>query len=124
MRRTTPLLVALVAIESTDPLFAVDSIPAVLAVTRDLYLLYTSNVFALLGLRSHYFVLASALWHLRFLREGLAIVLLFAAAKLLLAEIVQIPPAVSLFAIISVLTLAVAASRLFPARPVSPPEKG
>lgn len=65
--KATPLLVALVGIESTDLLFAVDSIPAVLAVTRDAYLVYTSNVFALLGLRSLYFVLASAPWHLRFL---------------------------------------------------------
>ena len=122
--KATPLLVALVAIESTDLLFAVDSIPAVLAVTRDPYLVYTSNVFALLGLRSLYFVLASAMRHLRFLRVGLGIVLLFAAAKMLLAEVVEIPPAVSLVAIASMLTLAIAASRLFPAQPVSPPEKG
>lgn len=122
--KATPLLVALVAIESTDLVFAVDSIPAVLAVTRDPYLVYTSNVFALLGLRSLYFVLASVMRHLRFLRVGLGIVLLFAAAKMLLAEVVEIPPAVSLVAIASVLTLAIAASRLFPAQPVSPPEKG
>lgn len=88
--KATPLLVALVAIDSTDMLFAVDSIPAVLAVTRDPYLVYTSNVFALLGLRSLYFVLASAIRHLRFLRIGLRIVLLFAATKMLLAEVVEI----------------------------------
>lgn len=118
--KATPLLVALVAIESTDLVFAFDSIPAVLAVTRDPYLVYTSNVFALLGLRSLYFVLAATTRQLRFLRVGLGIMLLFVAAKMVFAEAVEIPPAVSLVAIACILTVAIAASRLFPARPVSP----
>lgn len=109
----TPLLVALVAIEATDLVFAVDSIPAVLAVTRDPFLVYTSNVFALLGLRSLYFLLAALMQRLRFLRMGLAIILLFAAAKMLIAEAVEIPPAVSLAIIACVLAGSIAASRLF-----------
>ena len=83
----TPLLVALVVIETTDLIFALDSIPAVFAVTRDPFLVYTSNVFALLGLRSLYFVLAGAIRELRFLRTGLGIMLLFVAAKMLLADV-------------------------------------
>ena len=82
----TPLLVALAVIETTDLVFAVDSIPAVFAVTRDPFLVYTSNIFALLGLRSLYFLLAGVIRKLRFLRIGLAVMLLLAAAKLALGE--------------------------------------
>jgi tellurite resistance protein TerC len=113
----TPLLVALVVIETTDLVFAVDSIPAVLAVTRDPFLVYTSNVFALLGLRSLYFVLAGAIRGLRFLRVGLAIMLLFVAAKMLLADVVEIPPGVSLAVVACIFTVAILASRMFPGRP-------
>jgi tellurite resistance protein TerC len=112
----TPLLVALVAIEATDLLFAVDSIPAVLAVTRDPFLVYTSNVFALLGLRSLYFVLAGVMEGLRFLRVGLAVMLVLAAAKMLLAGVIDIPPGASLGLIAGIFTIAIVASRLFPAR--------
>lgn len=111
----TPLLVALAAIELTDMLFAVDSIPAVLAVTRDPFLVYSSNVFALLGLRSLYFVLAGVMHGVRFLRPGLAVMLLFAAVKMLLADVIEIPPGVSLAAIAGILLVSVAASRFFPA---------
>ena len=110
----TPLLVALVAIEATDFVFAVDSIPAVLAVTRDPFLVYTSNVFALLGLRSLYFLLAGAMRGVRFLRPGLAVILLFAAAKMLLAGVVEISPGTSLGAIAAILLVSVVASWLFP----------
>src|SRR5438128_1066418 len=92
----TPLLVALLVIEASDLLFALDSIPAVFAVTRDPFLVYTSNIFALLGLRSLYFVLSGAIRELRFLRTGLGIMLLFVAAKMLLAETIEIRPSVSL----------------------------
>ncbi len=112
----TPLLVALVAIEATDLVFAVDSIPAVLAVTRDPFLVYTSNVFALLELRSLYFLLAGLMQRVRFLRTGLAVVLLFAAAKMLLAETIEIPPAVSLAVIACVLLGSIAASWRFLSR--------
>ena len=121
--KATPLLVALVVIETSDLVFAIDSIPAVFAVTRDPFLVYTSNVFALLGLRSLYFVLAGAIRGLRFLRVGLAIMLLFVAAKMLLADVVEIPPGGSLAAIACIFTVAVVASRLFPGRPASPAEK-
>jgi tellurite resistance protein TerC len=110
----TPLLVALVVIETTDLIFALDSIPAVFAVTRDPFLVYTSNVFALLGLRSLYFVLAGAIRDLRFLRAGLGIMLLLVAAKMLLADIVEIPPLVSLAVIAGIFGVAIVASRLFP----------
>jgi TerC family integral membrane protein len=112
----TPLLVALVVIEGTDLVFAVDSIPAVLAVTRDPFLVYTSNVFALLGLRSLYFLLAGVMRRLRFLRTGLAVMLLFVAAKMLLGETVEIPPWVSLAVIACIFGLSIVASRLFPGK--------
>jgi tellurite resistance protein TerC len=112
----TPLLVALVVIETTDLIFALDSIPAVFAVTRDPFLVYTSNVFALLGLRSLYFVLAGAIRDLRFLRTGLGVMLLLVAAKMLLADIVEIPPVVSLGVVVLIFGVAIVASRLFPGR--------
>ena len=110
----TPLLVALTVIETTDLLFAIDSIPAVLAVTRDPLLVYSSNVFALLGLRSLYFLLAGVIRKLRFLRIGLAVMLLLAAAKLALGDVVHIPPLVSLGAIVGIMAASVIASLLFP----------
>src|SRR6266446_4867328 len=79
----TPLLVALVVIETTDIVFALDSIPAVLSVTRNPLIVYSSNVMAMLGLRSLYFVLADALHRLRYLRVGLAVVLVFTGTKML-----------------------------------------
>ncbi len=113
----TPLLVALVVIETTDLVFALDSIPAVFAVTRDPFLVYTSNVFALLGLRSLYFVLSGAIRDLRFLRTGLGIMLLFVAAKMLGEGYVEISPGVSLAVIALVFGVAIVASRLFPGPP-------
>jgi tellurite resistance protein TerC len=92
----TPLLVALVVAETMDIVFALDSVPAVLSVTRDPFLVYTSNVFAILGLRSLYAVLAGALERLRYLRVGIAMILAFVAAKLLLGDIVHISNQLSL----------------------------
>jgi tellurite resistance protein TerC len=113
----TPLLVALAVIETTDLLFAVDSIPAVFAVTRDPFLVYTSNIFALLGLRSLYFLLAGVIRKLRFLRLGLAVMLLLAAAKLALGDLVHVPPLASLAAIAIIGLASVIASLLFPGAP-------
>jgi tellurite resistance protein TerC len=113
----TPLLVALATIETTDLLFAIDSIPAVFAVTRDPFLVYTSNVFALLGLRSLYFLVAGAIRRLRFLRIGLAVMLLLAAAKLIVGDTIEIPALASLATIALVLTAAILASLLFPGAP-------
>jgi tellurite resistance protein TerC len=113
----TPLLVALATIEATDLLFAIDSIPAVFAVTRDPFLVYTSNVFALLGLRSLYFLVAGAIRELRFLRVGLAVMLLLAAAKLVLGDTLEIPSLASLAIITGLLTASIVASLLFPGVP-------
>jgi tellurite resistance protein TerC len=88
----TPLLLALVVVEATDVIFAVDSIPAVLAVTTDPFVVYTSNVFALLGMRALYFLLAGAAGRLRYLRPGLAVILGGVAVKLLLADVWEFPP--------------------------------
>jgi tellurite resistance protein TerC len=106
----TPLLVALVVIETTDIVFALDSVPAVLAVTRDPMIVYTSNVMAMLGLRSIYFVLADSLGRLRFLRSGLAIVLVFTAAKMLASDWIHISPIQSILVIAAVLLATVGAS--------------
>ena len=117
--KATPLFVALIMVEVTDLVFALDSIPAVLAVTRDPFLVYTSNVFAILGLRSLYSLLAGVMQRLRFLRTGLAVMLLFVAAKMLLAEVIPISPRASLAAIATIFAASVLASRLFPGRPAS-----
>ena len=106
----TPLLVALVIIETTDIVFALDSVPAVLAVTRDPMIVYTSNVMAMLGLRSIYFVLADSLGRLRFLRPGLAIILVFTAVKMLASEWIHISPIQSILVIAAVLLVTVGAS--------------
>jgi tellurite resistance protein TerC len=87
----TPLLVALVVVETADVIFAVDSIPAVLAVTTDPFIVYTSNVFALLGMRALYFLLAGAADRVRYLRPGLAVILAAVAVKLLLADVWELP---------------------------------
>jgi tellurite resistance protein TerC len=110
----TPLLVALVAIETADLVFAVDSIPAVFAVTRDPFLVYTSNIFALLGLRALYSALGHLVARLRYLRTGIALLLLFVAAKLALHGVVEIPPGLSLAVIALVFGGAVLASLLWP----------
>jgi tellurite resistance protein TerC len=120
----TPLLVALTVIETTDLVFAVDSIPAVFAVTRDPFLVYTSNIFALLGLRSLYFLLAGVIRKLRFIRVGLAVMLLLAGAKLAIGDLYHVPPLVSLAAIAVIMTASVAASLLFPAAAPIPVPKG
>src|SRR5436190_11076839 len=91
----TPLFVALVVIETTDIVFALDSVPAVLAITRNPLIVYSSNVLAMFGLRSLYFVVSGALDRLRYLRQGLATVLLFTGAKMIGSEWLAISPGVS-----------------------------
>ena len=115
----TILLLALLAIEITDVVFALDSIPAVLSVTRHPFLAYTSNIMAVMGLRSLFFLLAGALGTLRYLHFGLAAVLTFAAVKMLLAQRVEIGPVTSLAAIVGILSVTAALSLLRPevARP-------
>jgi len=87
----TPLLLALIVVETTDVIFAADSIPAVLAVTTDRFVIYTSNVFALLGMRAMYFLLAGAAARFRYLQPGLAVILAAVAVKLLLADVYEFP---------------------------------
>jgi tellurite resistance protein TerC len=106
----TPLAVVLLLIETTDVIFAVDSIPAILAITQDPFLVYTSNVFAILGLRALYFALAGIMQMFHYLHYGLSAILMFVGAKMLLADVYKIPLGVSLGVIFAVLTLAVVAS--------------
>ena len=106
----TPLLVALIVVETTDFVFALDSVPAALSISRDPFIIYTSNVFAMLGLRSLYFVLADVLKRLRYLRPGLAGILAFVGAKMLLGSAIEIPAWASLAVIVAILGVAVAFS--------------
>jgi tellurite resistance protein TerC len=108
----TPLFLALVCIEFTDLIFAVDSIPAIFAITTDPFIVFSSNAFAILGLRSLYFLLADAADRFRYLKVGLAAVLIFVGAKMLLTDILHLEPVVSLMAIIGILAVAVVASLL------------
>ncbi|MCC7073697.1 MAG: TerC family protein [Deltaproteobacteria bacterium] len=109
-RLATPLLMVLVMVELTDLVFAVDSIPAIFAVTSDPFIVFTSNIFALLGLRSLYFLLAGMMERFRYLKVGLVGILMFVGAKLLLAGVWKIPIAVSLAVIAGILAVAVGAS--------------
>lgn len=110
----TPLFLALIAVEAMDIIFAVDSVPAVLAITRDTFIVYSSNVFAILGLRALYFALAGILPRFRFLHQGLAAILVFVGAKMILSERMRIPSWISLTVIAAILAITVAASLLFP----------
>jgi len=112
----TPLLLALLAIEAMDVIFAVDSVPAVLAITRDPFIAYSSNIFAILGLRAMYFGLAEVMARMRFLHQGLSIILLFVGAKMLVSEWIPIPALVSLGVIVAVLIIAGIASWLSPGK--------
>lgn len=108
----TPLLLVLAAIEATDVVFAVDSIPAIFAVTRDPFIVYTSNIFAILGLRALFFLLAGAMSKMRYLKTGLALVLVFVGGKMLVADWYKVPITVSLLVIVGLLGGAVLASLL------------
>jgi tellurite resistance protein TerC len=110
----TPLFVALIIVETTDLVFALDSVPAVLAVTRDPFLVYTSNVFAMLGLRSLYFLLAGVIERFRYLRVGLAVILIFFGARLLLTGVVEVPNWLSLGVIAAAIAISVIASIKWP----------
>jgi len=109
-RYATPLLLALVAIEVSDLVFAIDSIPAIFAVTTDPFLVFTSNIFAILGLRSLYFVLADVVDRFVYLKPALAFVLLFVGVKMCIVDLYKVPIPVSLGVIVGILTLAILAS--------------
>ena len=110
----TPLLAVLVVIETTDLVFATDSIPAVLAITLKPFIVYTSNVFAVLGLRSMYFVLAGMMKLFHYLHYGLAVVLVFIGGKMMASDYYQIPTGVALGAVAGVLLVSMLASVLHP----------
>ncbi|WP_163780476.1 TerC family protein [Myxococcus vastator] len=106
----TPLLMALLLVEASDILFALDSIPAIFAVTTDPFIVFTSNIFAILGLRSMFFMLAGAVEKFSYLKVGLSAVLVFVGAKMAVIDFVKVPPAVSLVVIAGLLGASIAAS--------------
>lgn len=110
----TPLLVVLLVIEMTDVVFAIDSIPAVLAITSDPFIVYTSNMFAVLGLRSLYFALAGIIGLFHYLKYGLSVILVFIGTKMLLSDVIAIPILLSLGVIVAVLATSIVASVLKP----------
>src|SRR5689334_9876282 len=116
-KMATPLLLVLVLVEFTDLIFAIDSIPAIFGVTRDPFIVYTSNIFAVLGLRSLYFLLASVIERFHLLKYGLAIILTFVGVKMIAEHWIVIPILISLAVILGVLLLAIAASLIWPPRP-------
>ncbi|MDP8957127.1 MAG: TerC family protein [Actinomycetota bacterium] len=113
-RVATPLFAVLVMVEATDVVFAVDSIPAIFAITRDAFVVFSSNALAILGLRSLYFVLAGAVTRFRYLRPSLGVLLLFVGGKMLLSDVVHISTQVSLAVIVAILGTGVVASWLRP----------
>jgi len=111
-RHATPLLLTLLAVEGTDVVFAVDSIPAIFAITTDPFIVFTSNIFAILGLRSLYFLLAGIIDKFRYLKFGLSLVLIFVGAKMVLVQFVKVPILVSLAVIACLLAASIIASVL------------
>lgn len=116
MLYATPLLLVLLVIETTDVLFAVDSIPAVLAITLNGFIVYTSNVFAVMGLRSMYFALSRLMKAFRFLHHGLAVVLVLVGLKMLASDYYRVPLPITLGTVAAVLLISIMASVLIPAK--------
>jgi tellurite resistance protein TerC len=109
-RVATPLFLALLVVEATDVVFAVDSIPAIFAITKDPFIVFTSNIFAILGLRSLYFLLAGVVDKFRYLKLGLSFVLVFVGLKMLLVDYYKVPVGLSLGIIAGILGGSVIAS--------------
>lgn len=118
----TPLLLVLLVMESTDLVFAIDSIPAIFAITRDPFIVYSSNIFAILGLRALFFLLASMMDTFRYLKPGVALILVFVGVKMLVSRWVDLPITLSLGVIVGILTLAVFLSLRHAKRDLSSPE--
>lgn len=112
----TPLLAVVMVVETTDLLFAVDSIPAVLAISDDAFIVYTSNIFAILGLRALFFAVAGLMKAFRFLRQGLVIILMFVGVKMMIVDIYKLPTWAALSGVGGVLMLSILLSIVFPAR--------
>jgi tellurite resistance protein TerC len=123
-RFATPLLLVLVTVEATDVVFAVDSIPAIFAVTTDVFIVYTSNIFAILGLRALFFLLAGSMDKFHYLKTGLAFILVFVGCKMLAASVLhfEIPTLLSLLIIVAVLALSIIVSLLRPQPAITPKE--
>ncbi|KQC09702.1 MAG: tellurium resistance protein TerC [Smithella sp. SDB] len=113
-RFATPMLAVLLALETTDILFAVDSIPAVLAISTDPFIVYTSNVFAILGLRSLFFAISGLMKLFHLLHYGLAVILSFVGVKMLIADFFHIPTGISLIVISSIIFISIIASMIWP----------
>jgi tellurite resistance protein TerC len=113
----TPLLIVLLVVETTDLIFALDSVPAVFAITTDPFIVYTSNVFAILGLRSLYFALAGIMGYFHYLKVGLSVVLVFVGIKMLLMDFYKIPVGIALGVIAAILLISITASIIRP-RPI------
>ena len=120
----TPLLLVLVVIEATDIVFAIDSIPAIFAVTRDPFIVYTSNVFAILGLRALFFLLAGVMSRFHYLKVGLGLVLVFVGAKMVASDVYEMPIVLSLTVVAALIAGSVAASLLWPPSPRHAQDEG
>jgi tellurite resistance protein TerC len=118
----TPLLLVLVAIECTDLVFAVDSVPAIFAITKDPFIVFSSNIFAILGLRSYFFLLSGVIGTIAYLKMGLSVVLMYVGCKMLLHHIYPIPTVLSLGIIVGILAVSIGASFLFPPKKEETPE--
>jgi tellurite resistance protein TerC len=119
VRHATPLFIALIVLETTDLIFAIDSIPAIFAITDDVFIVYTSNIFAILGLRALYFLLAGFIHRFSALKVGLSIVLVFVGIKMLVSEFYKIPIVASLVVVFSILGISIAYSMT--RQPTTPP---
>jgi tellurite resistance protein TerC len=113
-RFATPLFLVLLVVETTDVIFAIDSIPAILAITRDAFIVYTSNVFAILGLRALYFALSGLITLFHYLNYGLAVILMFVGAKMLASHYYDLPVTITLAVIAAVLAISIGASLIWP----------
>lgn len=116
----TPLFIVLLVVETTDVVFALDSIPAILAISRDPFIVYTSNVFAILGLRALYFALAGVMKMFHFLKYGLAVILMFVGVKMIISHFYKVPIGVALGVVAGVLALSVLLSFIFPEKAEEP----
>ncbi|MFZ2430765.1 MAG: TerC family protein [Lutibacter sp.] len=115
----TPLFVVLLLVEFTDLIFAVDSIPAIIAISSDPFIIFTSNVFAILGLRALYFALAGITQYFHYIKYGLSAILVFVGLKMTMVDFYKIPVMISLFTILGILVISVVASLLFPKKEVA-----
>ncbi len=113
----TPLLIVVLVVESSDIMFAIDSIPAILAITQDPFIVITSNIFAVLGLRSLYFLLADVMGLFRFLKHGVALILAFVGLKMLMMDLYKLPTLISLGVIVLILASSIWASRVIREKP-------